>query len=193
MKRISCRIFVLLTVLVSASCYNSKVTESDQTNNTPMSDSSVTLEQADFYYQIKREYEDSYDDTIRIDTFFYDESQRYDVSLTYYCLSDTLIVPYKYNWSGDSVDWKTHNFESRLTMINNDDTLVNRVIRKEDFAGLLFDELRDFGVMMYPTFLNADTVKHVARWHYSISIPLTDVGKGVIVEVNTVGDLIFTE
>jgi len=86
--------------------------------------------------------------------------------------------------------FQTHDFISALEFRLNSKVVFNGFIKKEDFKNLLDDELRKYGVLLYP---NLEVVDNGIAIQYSISVPLSDVGKGFTVEIDTLGKEHITE
>lgn len=140
------------------------------------------------YNEILNEYISSYNKKIKIDTSINGELF---VNLEHYCLYDNGIkIPEKYNWGQKKEVFLTHNFASKLLILNDQkQVLISKIIVKKDFEQLLSEELRKYGVLLYPTFRNYDNERQIFQIHYSISIPLTDIGQSVILEVGLNGNI----
>jgi hypothetical protein len=82
----------------------------------------------------------------------------------------------------------THNFVSRVRLAKNGHIIFERTIQKKDFEKILYPELRIYGTLFCPTFhLNNGNI----LLHYSISIPLTDVGLGAYAAIAENGHIDF--
>lgn len=146
------------------------------------------------YNQILDEYKLLYHNNIIIDTLFQlKKEESFRLRLEHSCLFDTLIIPAKYNWSADKEEFHTHNFSSKLYLVkNNKDTILNTIIKKENFYPL-DESLQKYGVLLYPNFkgFNYEANKFTIQLQYSISVPLTDVGKTVYANIDLKGKLSF--
>jgi len=54
---------------------------------------------------------------------------------------------------------------------------------------MIFPELKQYGVLLYPAYRGFHAERNAIEIGYSISIPLTDVGKGVSVEIGLNKDI----
>jgi len=139
---------------------------------------------------IYKNYVKSYTQPYHLDSVFIIGNDKYAISLTHICTMDNgIVVPGKYVKMYGMDSFVTHNFETHLVLIKNNKTLLSRSIRKFDFETMLKEsglELNSFGVLLYPDFSITD---HGIKIHYSISIPLTDVGIGTTVDISPNGEL----
>lgn len=129
----------------------------------------------------------SYKDTIKLDTSFL--SGGHDtifVKFSHYCTFDNAIeVPLKYLKGYNLSKFQTHNFISVVEIrTSNTKSLYREIIRKSDFNTLLDDKLKASGVLSDP---NVSFMDKKLNIEYSISIPLTDIGIGVNIILDTVG------
>ncbi len=132
----------------------------------------------------RKEFINEYSKTLTIDTFFSAHNRTYTVFLKHYCTWDSaLVIPAKYNYDIRS-DFKTHNFQSELTVLEGMDTAFKKIITKDDFNSLLYPALDNYATLLFPTLkLENDSIK----LFYSISIPVTDVGIGATIQFDTKG------
>lgn len=144
------------------------------------------------YNQVLEEYKYLCHNNIIIDTLFQlhkEESIR--LRLEHCCLFDTLIIPTKYNWSSEKTEFYAHNFSSKLYLVkNNNDTILSTIIRKENFYPL-DESLEKYGILLYPNFEGFSYEANKFTIQYSISVPLTDVGKAVYANIDLKGKLSF--
>jgi hypothetical protein len=98
-------------------------------------------------------------------------------------------VPAKYYFDSNA-PFRTHSFESRILVLSNEDTLINRKVTKSDFRSFLDTSLQDYGLLIFP---NVNFSRPELVVNYSISIPLTDVGIGVRLIANEKGLLRFEQ
>jgi hypothetical protein len=75
------------------------------------------------------------------------------------------------------------NYANDITITINEDTIFKKTILKEDFKKILDKSLRNYAVIMSPSF---EYNKNNIKISYSISIPITDLGIGAnfIIERN---------
>lgn len=170
--------------------------ESDRAEVAANSHIADTSEDETSYEDTQKEYTLMYDRKEKIDTSFKVNNQTFNLLFEHYCLNDdTLIIPSKYSWSKSPKDFVTHSFVSKLLLIQNqtNDTIVNTLVKKKFFKELLDENLAKYGVLLYPTYRGFNQEKNVVQIHYSISIPLTDVGKSVLLDIGINGDIIPSE
>jgi len=168
-------------------CCSTQRNDRDSVVNNVDESISDTLDQ-ESYNAVMKQFEQNYNKRETIDTTFQMESP-INFKLTHYCLFDTLVIPAKYSWDNTPKKISTHNFESRAIVTDSKDTLVNVLIDKELFNSKLSDELKFYGVLLYPTFRGFDKERKVFKIHYSISIPLNDIGASVEVELGIDGSI----
>ncbi len=165
-----------------------KKVEGEINKNVETTDTDALFMDEPSYEALRAEYLTTYNIIQEIDTILVVEDQLINVELKHFCLFDTLIIPSKYNWSNTSKeDFLTHNFASNLLLIREDDTLSSLSIRKEVFETLIDENLLDYGVLLYPNYRGYNKEKESVQIQYSISIPLTDVGKGVVIDIGLDG------
>lgn len=136
---------------------------------------------------IVKEYISNYNDTIKIDTSFLFEEKKVCITFKHYCLRDSaLVIPSKYVSSYGTKEFVTHNFQSSLKITSDGVPVLDTIIRKSLFKKSLYEELRNYGVLLYPDhkFIN----NHISI-DYSISIPLTDVGISAAIVCDYMGKL----
>lgn len=116
-----------------------------------------------------------YDHPVDIDSIFRTGGDVLEVRLHHYCLKDSAIrLPKEYADMYKLDSFVTHNFETQLVVKRNDTVILDRVVRKKDFEGLLqYDNLRSYAVLLFP---DVGMVRDTINVSYSITIPLTDVG-----------------
>jgi len=142
--------------------------------------------------QILDDLRESYKDTTKIDTtFLLNGIDTVTVELRHYCTYDYKInLPVRYRRMYNLSSFQTHDFISALEFRLNSKVIFNGFIKKEDFKNLLDNELRKYGVLLYP---NLEVADNGIAIQYSISVPLSDVGKGFTVEIDTLGKEHITE
>lgn len=125
---------------------------------------------------IREDYERLYKQPFIIDTVFFWRETAYNLYFQHYATMDSGInVPAKYNFDINRA-FLTHNFESKLIISRDSDTILNRKITKQNFKNYLTPELVSCGTLLYPNLhIQADTI----ILHYSLAIPVTDIGIAV--------------
>ena len=123
-----------------------------------------------------------------VDTFFIDSGKKFEVIFHYFSTIDSgLTVPAKYNFDTKK-DFVTHNFISDLILLSDKDTLFKKQITKSTFDNLLDTSLKKYTTLLYPNFyIKNDSIEI----HYSISIPVTDVGIGVNIKFDKKGNYVI--
>lgn len=145
------------------------------------------------YEFMKAEYESRHNEIFSIDTLFAVSNDSFIIKLILNCLHDRgVMVPKQYYWGKKTSDstFITHNYSLKLQLsrIQQKDTipLLNRTFLKDEWRAIIFSELDQYGVINTP-YLRKDTTqegKLLIVAGCSISIPLTDVGKGVFIKIN---------
>jgi hypothetical protein len=140
------------------------------------------------FAEVKADYLASYNKIERIDTLIVDGTDSIHIHTKYYCLHDsTLVIPKKYNWGEKNAkDFVTHDFASKILILDNRDTIFNKVIKKEDFNNAIYEQLKKYAILFSPDFKYNKTNQEFS-FAYSISIPLTDVGVPASLVVNKKG------
>jgi hypothetical protein len=142
-------------------------------------------DQSDF----RKEFISRYSHPIAIDTSYVNENTQQHVIFRHDCNFDSAItVPGKYYFDNHK-EFVTHNFTSHITILSQGDTIVSKEITKATFDDLLFTELKSYAVLSFNEFeIKNDTV-HIS---YSISIPATDVGIGLAINIGKNGNSTIT-
>ncbi len=128
--------------------------------------------------EVKADLLSQYNKIERIDTTVIIGKDSMHVHEKYYCLHDSaLVVPKKYLWGGDkSKDFVTHNFASKILIIKNRDTIIDRIFRVSDFNTAIFPEEQHYAILFDSRFEGYNRLYDGLVFGYSITIPLTDVG-----------------
>ena len=139
--------------------------------------------------EVKADLLSSYNKVGRIDTLVVIGSDTLHIHEKYYCLHDSsLIIPKKYLWGGDkSKDFVTHNFASKIVVVKNADTILNKIFKKSDFNSALQEEEKQHAILFDPGFEGYSQKYNGIVFGYSISIPLTDVGVPAYILVDKSG------
>lgn len=78
---------------------------------------------------------------------------------------------------------------SSMKVEKNGTGILDTMIYKKDFNRFLDENLRQYGVLLYPVLKASNDIIQI---NYSISIPLTDVGTGVTAKISKEGVLSFS-
>jgi hypothetical protein len=127
----------------------------------------------------------SYNKPLLIDTFFVANGKKLKVLFRYWCTMDSsILVPAQYNFDTNK-DFRTHGFISDLVVLSTQDTLFRKQITKSTFDSLIDISLKKYATLLFPDFsIENDSIKI----DYSITIPATDVGKGVYIKFGKNGN-----
>lgn len=167
-----------------------KQTSPDTPITTEKSRLNLPLEDDDSSFstsQILKDELSSYKDTLKIDTTFVMNSKdTMTVELRHYCTYDKKIdLPVQYLTIYNLTKFQTHDFITSLKFKMNSKTIFNSYIRKADFEKLLDGPLKEYGVLLYP---DIESSSKGLSLRYSISVPLSDVGNGFTILIDTSGN-----
>ena len=147
-----------------------------------------SMDQEESEPDYRKEYIATYTEKYLVDTSFKQEGKLFRIVLNHFCTMDSgLIIPAKYNWDIQT-DFVTHNFESELTLLEDVDTVFQRQIVKSDFDAILHQELRQYAILQAP---RIELIRDSILVHYSISIPVTDVGIAVKIKFDKTGNFLI--
>jgi hypothetical protein len=170
--------YFLLSVCIASCSSPGKRSESVKKDSLKVLDivaSEATTDSEAVEPNYRKEFIEGYSKILTMDTTFFINSKTYRVHLRHYCTWDNdLVVPAKYNYDTNS-DFRTHNFESELTVLEGIDTSVKKVITKDDFRAILYPELEQHATLLFG---NLKVENESIEVFYSISIPVTDLGIG---------------
>jgi hypothetical protein len=130
----------------------------------------------DFKSQCNRNY--------NVDTTFKRGIDTFRFVFNYKCLYESgLLIPEKYVGIYGFKSFKAHNFAANLVLYKNNSKIVDDRITKSKFTNQIDSSLKQYGDLLYPYVEIEDTIIKV---HFSITIPLTDVGIGTsyITQIN---------
>jgi hypothetical protein len=123
------------------------------------------------------------------DTMLLIDGDTFHVLVKHYPVPDSpIIVPKKYAAIFKLDSFSTSSLKTSVTITKNGKAILQREISKNDFLDLLYPALKDYAVLFTPDISSADG--HI-ELHYSISIPLTDVGIGVAALIDKNGSIEF--
>jgi hypothetical protein len=183
--------FIILTLLSCSSGSQKTNTQVDTTKSVSKTD--TTQQDDEEEIDFRKEFISLYQKPVLIDTFFFDNGKKYEVMFHHFSTMDNgLLVPAKYNFDTNK-DFTTHNFVSDLTVLSDKDTVFKKHIIKAIFNSILDTldtPLNKYATLLYPTLhLKNDSI----QIHYSISIPVTDVGIGVNITFDKKGNYIIEQ
>ena len=140
---------------------------------------------------IFNEYVARYKTPCLIDSAFRVGADRFIVHLKHYCLMDSgITVPHKYVGMYKLDHFVTHNFATQVQVERNDSIILRKTVYKKDFDMFLYPELKDYGALRCPAMaIKNDNIE----LHYSISIPLTDVGIGATAAIDRDGNVTYKD
>jgi hypothetical protein len=129
----------------------------------------------------------SYHEVTKVNTLFLlKRGDTLKVKLRHYCTYDGKInLPPRYLRMYGLKKFKAHNFITALQVKRNGRLIFKGFIKKDDFLSLLDDSLKKYGVLLSP---NIEFDQDGLNIQYSISIPLTDVGRGFTLTINKLGN-----
>lgn len=137
----------------------------------------------------------SYERISKIDTILnVDGKNKMYLHIKYYCLFDNkLIIPQRYISTNNdsSTTFLTHNFMSTIVLCYNQDTIVNQNIDKNTFKKYLSSLLQQYGSLRMPYLYKI--TKDGITLNYSVSIPLTDIGVLMNVNIDKFGKFKISE
>jgi hypothetical protein len=146
------------------------------------------------FKKLRKEYVANYHKIRNIDTSFTDiDGKQIHIQTKYYCLFDNaVIIPKQYVLEDTTQAFITHNYSQHIKIVVDRDTIFNRTITKTDFADKLSPELKQFAVLMFPTF-RYDKEKNIFDFGYSLTIPITDLGSGWRLQIDKKGNMVRTD
>lgn len=183
--------FIILTLLSCSS--GSQKTNSLVDTTKPVVVADTTPQDSEEEVDFRKEFISLYQKPVLIDTFFIDHGKKYEVVFHHFStMDDGLVVPAKYNFDTNK-DFTTHNFVSDLVVLSDKDTVFKKHITKAifiSFLDTLDTPLNKYATLLYP---RLDIINDSIQIHYSISIPVTDVGIGVDIKFDKNGNYIIRQ
>jgi len=101
-----------------------------------------------------------------------------------------IVVPGKYVSFYGLNQFETSAFQSQLVIHKNGSVFSDKIIEKEDFDFVADESLSNYGVLLYP---NLDICRGYIEIQYSLSVPLSDIGSRVYVQIQNDGSLKFMD
>jgi hypothetical protein len=181
--------FIIIPLLSCSPGSQETNTQVDSTKSVSKTDTIQQDEEEEVDF--RKEFISLYQKPVLIDTFFIDNGEKYELIFHHFSTMDNgLMVPARYNFDTNK-DFTTHNFVSDLTVLSDKDTVFKKHITKAIFNSMLDTldtPLNKYATLLYPYLdINNDTI----QIHYSISIPVTDVGIGVDIKFDRKGNYII--
>jgi hypothetical protein len=178
--------FLYITCLTFVGCLNPKAENSKAItdNKSQILKSDTSFEEPDpgkLYNEMIKNYS-----TVKtLDTIYEFNNDTFKVNLKYYCTYDSgLHIPAKYNFF-NHMAFVSHNYKTIAVILKNQDTIFNSQIDKQQFKDYLYPELDSFAVLFEPELsFKQDTT----LLDFSISIPVTDVGIGLVMKIDPKGN-----
>jgi hypothetical protein len=142
--------------------------------------------------EILTDYVNQYTLDFSFDSTFRSGNDSFEIRFRHYCLLDSaVVVPGRYVKMYKLDSFVTHNFESSLLLVKNGNTVVKDTIRKISFNSLLGSPVKEYGVLQPRPYIYL--LRNAVEINYSLSIPLTDLGKGVTALVGFDGKMVFKD
>jgi len=202
MKKLS-RLSIIVSLICGCAC-NPKVTKNEKKPDTlnayyskklnvapPLnkaSDDNVGVTFEDVLSELRA----SYNKIETIDKQIIDGKDTLQLHETYYCLHDSsLKVPGRYMgpWGRDTTkDFIANTFATKIIMIKNRDTVLNKVFKKREFDKVLWDRLQQYAIIFSAGYIGYSKNTGEFALGYSITIPLTDVGVPAEITVDKKGN-----
>jgi hypothetical protein len=143
------------------------------------------------FNEVLAELKASYNKIAHVDKTVIDGKDTLQLHETYYCLHDhSLVVPKMCiaAWGlKHPKPFIANTFATKIVVIDNRDTVLNRVFKRVDFNSALWDRLRQYAIIFSADYIGYDRQKHEFAMGYSITIPLTDVGLAAGVAIDKKG------
>lgn len=171
--------FIVLACLLFSSCQQVAESHTIKKDSIPVVSEDEPEGDADVgpsLAEVRADWIAGYNKTFVFDTSFNYLDSSYSFSFRHYCLFDSaIVVPALYDLETDK-PFLTHHFNSDLVLRKGRDTIATFSVGGEDFLSFTDSSLSAFGVLSYPDIhVQNDTI----RIGYSLSIPVSDVGKHV--------------
>jgi hypothetical protein len=175
----------LVFFLICNSCSHVKPENNQQVDNVSKDTlKSINEDFEEFTFEdVQNQFNELYENSIYQDSIIVVGRDTMQFKLEHCSLSDSILVPQKYNWGKNKFDYLVYNFASRISILKDKKVLVDTVVKKEAFLNFLDDNLKKYGVLLYPSCQGFDSTNRSCIITYSISIPCTDVGKLVTLEI----------
>lgn len=197
MYKIIARVYYCTIILFASCASNSNETKKPKVDTIRYSQVHVVSsgDLSDNPTQEFRELVDQYKSYVQtgeqIDTTIVLGIDSFHIVLNHYSTNDSgIVVPAEYLGFYGMNRFVTSAFQSKLSILKNGSLFSDRRIVRKDFDLIADNSMKDFGVLLYP---NLDICKGHIEVHYSLSIPLSDVGKRVKVQVQDDGSLKFLD
>jgi len=123
-----------------------------------------------------------YDDTLSVDTSYSFKGKQIRVKFRHYCLYDSaLAIPDVYTKIYGIKDFVSNTYQSKLEVSVDDNRMIDTIIKRDIFNVEDLPALKNYGVLRSGR-VNFNEDSFEVR--YSLSIPLTDIGKAVVFKMH---------
>lgn len=138
---------------------------------------------------IYNDYSKKYYEITKLDTTILVNQEKHTIKFDYHCLFDSsLVVPYRF-YEGDlNNDFVSHNFAINIEVENESEMIYKGELLKNAFDECITEDLKKYGALLYPYFHEYDDKTQSFIFGFSISIPLTDIGRGVYFAIDLSGN-----
>lgn len=134
---------------------------------------------------ILTDYLNTYNEELKIDTTYIAYWDTMTIHFRFYCDFDSAInLPEKYIQMYGLKEFITHNFQSEIHYKVNHKIVLDTIVKKSMFEKYIDSSLVHYGIVTAPILSKE---KNGIRIEYSISIPLTDVGREAELNIDTNG------
>ena len=193
-------VFLLGIVFLTSSCgapNSNKDASFGKTNDTMAlgekveSDKIDRLEKDSELNEIVKSFDSLVLDTVIIDSVFNVGADKVEFLFKHYAnRAKEKLVPEKYTRIYGLCSYVVPEFVSSIQLKREDAIVLDTILNKDIFIEMLPAELVENGTMLYPS-ISFDKYGMVIR--YSVSIPLTDIGKRVLLHMDYNGGLAVGE
>jgi len=140
-----------------------------------------------------------YDKIKIIDSSFISNNDTLHFHLKYYCLKDSnLVIPKFYDFDEKNPkEFVTHPFVADISLTRNKHTVLNKQFKASDFYPFFKDNfggnLKKYGSLLELNFLKRNNNENRIVLDFSIAIPTTDLGTGLVLMIQKNGDYKIVE
>jgi len=182
-------LLVLLATWMLASCTSSQQPTNEEINN-PNNGSDEQASDTTFLARqqlnAQAQLASLYDLKKVVDSLMPFSGENVELLFEYYGLRDEpKVIPGSYYELGG--DFKTFELVAYLELALGDSVVFEQVIKPSTFKDILSEELQKYGSLLFPSFRGLTPDSSEVAIHFSITVPATDIGKGVTFFVNSDG------
>jgi hypothetical protein len=182
--------FFLGIILLSFAC-NKKV-QKVQSNNSDTIPFGVTTQEDNetiSFDEIYKDFTKGYYQEKKIDTILLVNNEKYELKFYYHCLLDSsLIIPRNFYEGELKNDFITHNYAIEIQILKANEPIYKNELTKKAFEECITGDIKKYGALLYPYFLKYDNKTQSFIFGFSVSIPLTDIGRGVFLTIDLSGN-----